>query len=269
LSRDQCFCLRWYFSNKIPIKIPDLFCVEKHCAKRNMDITKFYTISRDLPHHGLICPPKTSPGLYILDILVIVTWANSYLNCLHMCLKYDHQNQRCSAADYVTKFEGSIQGLCVLHGTSLGHNGCAFGWKTIVEFCANIFPLHAWWVDDIFVTKTLKSEYRNWIFVIEVNRDPNHNSLITSGTLTSVCGMPVFQDKNTPKAFPSTLQRKKRVIDGYIAEPYSHPWIGIVMLEDRYLCGVSLIKQNQGDDFTHFGLTAAHCFEEYFRNQKT
>jgi len=87
-----------------------------------MDVTKFYTTSRDLVHHGLVCPPKILPGLYILDILAIVTNVGSYLDCLLICKNYAKSGDAkiCSSADFVTKVPDDPKvGLCVLHGTSL------------------------------------------------------------------------------------------------------------------------------------------------------
>jgi len=105
---------------------------------------------------------------------------------------------------------------------------------------------------------------------------PDQNSLIDTGPATPLCGMPVFQDKHARAIFSHSdsspalkhQHRAKRIIDGYRAEPYSHPWIGIIMLDNAQICGVSLIKHNAEDTFTSFGLTAAHCFDDHFLGDK-
>jgi len=53
------------------------------------------------------------------------------------------------------------------------------------------------------------------------------------------------------------------MINARDAEPYSWPWLGVVMFNNEHACGFSLIQAKVCDKKTKFAVTAAHCFDKH------
>jgi len=98
-------------------------------------VTSYYSGTRDLQHHGLICPPGRITGLYPLNLLIVVVNVKFELDCLLMCRKH----QQCKPANFVhgysTKFEARITKessgkVCMLLGTG--------GYKSLLAVSSDV-----------------------------------------------------------------------------------------------------------------------------------
>jgi len=72
------------------------------------------------------------------------------------------------------------------------------------------------------------------------------------------------QEEISTSMNPETLikRRRKRVIEGTEAKPYSQPWNGLVLRNSYAICGISLIQANVQDPFTFWAITANHCIDK-------
>uniref|UniRef100_A0A915IXQ1 Apple domain-containing protein n=1 Tax=Romanomermis culicivorax TaxID=13658 RepID=A0A915IXQ1_ROMCU len=79
----------------------------------------------------------------------------------------------------------------------------------------------------------------------------------TAGIPAETCGTPHFPPGDLT-LFEN--RRFRRILGGFISQPYAYPWLGIVLRNNYHTCSLSLVSRNRNDKATVWAVSAAHCF---------